>query len=198
MKKSYILIILISFLVISPKLYAQVECPCDFESVPKDTECWNEPFEGQDPSYIEDLPNGVLVCRTQGTPGTTTGAAAVELQVSQALIPELTSVCRRFHSEVGAACGPPSTPFITLTPAEVKACQCELLAYTTALNEGGISVSPGPPYECGNVDCAPPPTQPPVANVPTLSGWGLITTAGVLGLLAVIGLFVMRRRKLTA
>ena len=194
MKKSYILIILISFLVISPKLYAQVECPCDFESVPKDTECWNEPFEGQDPSYIEDLPNGVLVCRTQGTPGTTTGAAAVELQVSQALIPELTSVCRRFHNEVGAACGPPSTPFIELTPAELKACQCELLAYTTALNEGGISVSPGPPYECGNVDCR----QLVPSPIPTLNEYGMIITAGVLGLLAVIGLFVIRRRKASA
>ena len=66
MKKSYILRILISFLVISPKLYAQVECPCDFESVPKTTGCWTEPFEGQDPSYVEDFLTGLVVCRTQG------------------------------------------------------------------------------------------------------------------------------------
>jgi len=35
-------------------------------------------------------------------------------------------------------------------------------------------------------------------GIPTLSNWGMITTAGVLGLLAVIGLFVMRRKKATA
>jgi len=56
----------------------------------------------------------------------------------------------------------------------------------TALQSGD------PPYECENVDCTLP------TSVPTLSGWGLITTAGVLGLLAMIGLFVMRRRKAVA
>ncbi|MCH7519788.1 MAG: hypothetical protein IH964_12285 [Candidatus Dadabacteria bacterium] len=35
-------------------------------------------------------------------------------------------------------------------------------------------------------------------SIPTLSGWGIITTAGVLGLLAVIGLFVMRTRRTVA
>ena len=37
--------------------------------------------------------------------------------------------------------------------------------------------------------------KPPVANVPTLSEWGLIAMAGILGL---AGLMVMRRRKATA
>lgn len=47
-----------------------------------------------------------------------------------------------------------------LTPEEVRACQCDLLAYTTALNEvEGITVSGGPPYVCGFVDCTPPPPQ---------------------------------------
>ncbi len=83
----------------------------------------------------------------------------------------------------------------TLTDKQVKACQCELLAYTTALNEvAGIEVSGGPPYECGNVDCR----QKVLTPIPTLNEYGMIITAGVLGLLAVIGLFVMRRRKVSA
>jgi len=54
MAKNYILLLLISFLVISPKLYAQVECPCDFESVPMTTECWSDPFDPRRPSYEDD------------------------------------------------------------------------------------------------------------------------------------------------
>ncbi len=84
-----------------------------------------------------------------------------------------------------------------ITSEEVLACQCELLAYTTALNEvAGISVFNGPPYECGNVNLRTCQGLP--APIPTLNEWGMITTAGVLGLLAVIGLFVIRRRKVSA
>ena len=94
-----------------------------------------------------------------------------------------------------AGCGSDGlVEFTSLTPAELKACQCELLAYTTALNEGGITVSGGPPYECGNVDCR----QLVPSPIPTLNEYGMIITAGVLGLLAVIGLFVIRRRKVSA
>jgi len=81
-----------------------------------------------------------------------------------------------------------STGPINLTPEELKACQCELLAYTTALNEvAGISVTGGPPYVCGNVDCGPP-------TIPTLNEWGLLAMAGILGL---VGFMVIRRRKAT-
>ena len=43
----------------------------------------------------------------------------------------------------------------------------------------------------------PPPPPPPVpqATIPTLSEWGLIALAGILG---IVGLMVMRRRKVTA
>ncbi len=91
-------------------------------------------------------------------------------------------------------CEAPPFLEVFLTPEELKACQCELLAYTTALNEGGISVSPGPPYECFDVDCR----QKVLTPIPTLNEYGMIITAGVLGLLAVIGLFVIRRRKAAA
>ena len=95
-------------------------------------------------------------------------------------------------------CDAQSFESIDLTPEQVKACQCELLAYVTALNEvDGIEVSGGPQYECFDVDCRP---TPPIITppIPTLNEWGMIITAGVLGLLAVIGLFVMRTRRTVA
>lgn len=69
-----------------------------------------------------------------------------------------------------------------------------------------------PALDMGNVDCPPPDTdqrgvlrpqgdrcdigafESAEANIPTLSEWGLIAMAGVLGL---IGLYAVRRRKLT-
>ncbi|TDJ03160.1 MAG: IPTL-CTERM sorting domain-containing protein, partial [Candidatus Dadabacteria bacterium] len=38
---------------------------------------------------------------------------------------------------------------------------------------------------------------PPPTNIPTLSEWGLIAMAGILGL-GIIGFMVMRRRKVAA
>ncbi len=96
------------------------------------------------------------------------------------------------------ACSVQTSIMQPITTEEVLACQCELLAYTTALNEvAGISVFGGPPYECGNVNLQNCPEGPPT-TIPTLNEYGMIITAGVLGLLAVIGLFVMRRRKVSA
>ncbi len=47
---------------------------------------------------------------------------------------------------------------------------------------------------CSDVpECAPLPK-----NVPTLSGWGLISLAVVLGILGIAGFIVMRKRKVTA
>jgi len=45
--------------------------------------------------------------------------------------------------------------------------------------------------ECVNWDFPPPPP----AQVPTLSEWGLIAMAGILG---IVGFMVIRRRKVTA
>ena len=42
------------------------------------------------------------------------------------------------------------------------------------------------------------PTQVPVASVPTLSGWGLLSLAVVLGILGIAGFIAIRRRKITA
>jgi hypothetical protein len=40
--------------------------------------------------------------------------------------------------------------------------------------------------------------EPVVTNVPTLSEWGLISLAVVLGIMGIVGFMVMRRRKVTA
>jgi len=177
MKKSYILIILISFLVISPKLYAQVECPCDFESVPKDKGCWTEQFSGE-PVYTTD--QSCLVVNAGDT-----GTLAL-------LVNQQQSFCSTKNTIGLARCGP-STGTSNLTPEELKACQCELQAYVTALNDvDGITVSGGPPYTCGDVDCPSPIIKTPI---PTISEWGLLAMAGVLG---IVGFMVIRRRKATA
>ncbi len=191
MKKSYILIILISFLVISPKLYAQVECPCDYEAVPKDQACWIDPFLS-DPTYFNrPIKEGPVLCDL--TQFTFEPQIAFMSLFADAQDEGTNLVCGTFSSS-GVICGNQNMVVEDLTPEEFKTCQCELLAYTTALNEvAGISVSGGPPYQCRNVRCGQLPTP-----IPTLNEWGMITTAGVLGLLAVIGLFVMRRRKATA
>jgi len=194
MKKSYILIILISFLVISPKLYAQVECPCNFNAVPKDTDCWEE-CDGcnGDPVFkpctlegcLDGDENSCLLFQFISQ------APAAELGIFKADSGTLTCGVFNFDEESCLVSDQIEQP---LSEAEFAACQCELAAYVTALNEGGITVSPDPPYECGNVDCR----QKVLTPIPTLNEYGMIITAGVLGLLAVIGLFVIRRRKVSA
>ena len=47
-------------------------------------------------------------------------------------------------------------------------------------------------------ECVPPPTMGPITtNVPTLSEWGLLSLAVVLGILGIVGFMVIRRRKVT-
>jgi len=100
--------------------------------------------------------------------------------------------CVREGADIPPSCITESEDFI-LTPEEVIACQCELQAYVTALNDvDGITVSGGPPYACGDVDCPSPIITTPI---PTLSEWGLIAMAGILG---IVGYLVIRRRKVNA
>ncbi len=192
MKKSYILIILISFLVISPKLYAQVECPCDFDVVPKTTGCWADQYPNP-PIYhdMTDITNRNF-CETlnfRNEPrvrqiGFGVGGGTVQ--------PSSPSFCSILVFNLDDCFARLAIFHDDITPEEVRACQCELLAYTTALNEvDGIEVTGGPPYVCGDVDCRPVILSP----IPTLSEWGLIAMAGILG---IVGYLVIRRRKVTA
>jgi len=68
---------------------------------------------------------------------------------------------------------------------------------STALDDVDvITVSGGPPYACGDVECTQPnPPTEVITPIPTLSEWGLIVMAGILG---IVGFMVMRRRKVTA
>jgi len=193
MKKSYILIILISFLLISPKLYAQVTCPCNFDTVPKTTECWVDPFSpdapDDQPTYINEEDNARGLCGANNDVSSG-GRRAISIETRQQTELEARS-CGIVGIQVPPACGP-QIFHTDLTPEELKACQCELLAYVTALNDvDGITVSGGPPYTCGDVDCRTATLSP----IPTLSEWGLIAMAGVLG---IVGYLVIRRRKVTA
>jgi len=61
-------------------------------------------------------------------------------------------------------------------------------------------VCEGQPIQVTSCECPEPtPTPPPsVTNIPTLSGWGLLSLAVVLGILGIAGFIVIRRRKVTA
>lgn len=59
---------------------------------------------------------------------------------------------------------------------------------TNTIIDPPIMVGDGP----AGIAITPPPPQ---RNIPTLSEWGLIATAGILG---IIGLFALQRRKATA
>ena len=50
----------------------------------------------------------------------------------------------------------------------------------------------------GNSETASPTMGPVATSVPTLSGWGLLSLAVVLGILAIAVFMVMRRRKAAA
>jgi len=198
MNFGFLISVMVAVLIIGRSLDASaqtqgVECPCNYEKVPKDKACWTEPFSSQ-PGYKEvGTPEGAVFCELR-QPVTN---AIIELAVFDATQskPAESSTCTvQLPAENGGECGPQTQKVEPLTPEEVKACQCELLAYVTALNEvDGIMVSGGPPYDCIDVNCTVVLTP-----IPTLNEYGMIITAGVLGLLAVIGLFVMRRRKVSA
>jgi len=185
----FLISVIVAVLIIGKSLDAtaqgrEVVCPCDFESVPMTTGCWVEPY-GDDPDYIDlelEDPN-TTICRT-GQIRDEGDIIETDLGVEDnTQDPDKPSFCF-IELQMLTDCNAEGGKTI-ITPEQVKACQCELLAYTTALNEvDGISVSPEPPYECFDVDCQ----QKVLTPIPTLNEYGMIITAGVLGLLAVIGL----------
>ncbi len=167
-------------------------CPCDFNDlIPKTKECWTTPYK-TNPEYVKrpnpDFPPGNCITQN-GPPATQTYIGITEddipsmhvhVCVASTIIP-LPPGCPR---------GVDEEETVLYGPEELKACQCELLAYVTSLNEvDGISVSGGPPYECGDVDCPSPIITTPI---PALNEWGLIAMVGILG---IVGFMILRRRK---
>jgi len=191
----FIIMVIVAVLIIgiSRDATAQTQgvgCPCRFfESVPMTAGCWT--FGTDDVEWLENNVKGLCEAAHVEQVSNKLNVIALQVIFPTETLPTRDRLCRTFIDTV-TDCDAVSIIKTDITPEEVRACQCELLAYTTALNEGGIMVSGGPPYECGNVDCQV------LTPIPTLNEYGMIITAGVLGLLAVIGLFVMRRRKVRA
>jgi len=188
---SLVLVALIGY-VFLPAARAQVQCPCDFNTVPKTPACWTDPFTTE-PSFNSDVdnpPQPEAICITVNSTANFNPLIRVRVNVSEA-----GDLICRISPTVLTGCG--TELFIGgLTEEQFEACLCDLEAYTTELNNvAGISVSPGPPYICSpSIDCTPP---PPIITtpIPTLSEWGLLAIAGILG---IVGFMVIRRRKVAS
>ena len=182
------------FLVAAKAQPEEVKCPCDYaQTIPKTQSCWTEPFD-MDPLYNEIFDGEVLnICQVaNGRLSPEPVVVLLNITTDGANVPD-PAQCQ-ITSFGNPECSNETINVVhtSLTPEEINACQCELLAYVTSLNEvGGLTVTGGPPSVCGNIRCTP-------AAVPTLNHWGMMITAGVLGLFAVIGLFVMRTRRRVA
>jgi len=181
------------FLVAAKAQPEEVKCPCDYsQAIPKSQSCWTEPFE-RGPTYTEIFDGTQLLgCQINAFSDEETPDASMTVTTAAANSPDAPT-CETLSNNPIPECDSVSGFVVhtSLTPEEVNACQCELLAYVTSLNEvEGITVNGGPPYTCGDVDCSPPPiiTTP----IPTLNEWGLLAIAGLLGL---VGFMVIRRRK---
>jgi len=185
---SLVFVALIGY-VFLPAARAQAQCPCDFNNaIPKTTACWVNPFVTTQPIFESDVtipPQNEAICITGNSTADLSIRIFVRVLVNEVGVPN----CRTFN-DGPAECG--TELFENLTEEEFEACLGDLEAYTTELNEvEGISVIPDPPYHC-----TPPPPPPIITTpIPTLSEWGLIAIAGILG---IVGFMVIRRRKVTA
>jgi len=146
--------------VLLPTAVAQpndVICPCDFDaSIQEAPECWDVHDFGPIFSSPLDTPpsNGCMLfagelisgdellfdVREKGVLGNQDNKCQVKVQLEESSI-----------------CGPNrNITHEQISDAELKACQCQLQAYATALNEGGTGVEGGPPYLCAeDIDCTP-------------------------------------------
>ena len=131
------------FLVAAKAQPEEVQCPCDYsQTIPKTQSCWTDPFETE-PIYVEIFADELLTsCQISNNDFDATTRMDI-----------LTSACQ-IALDGNPGCDSASVLHTLLTPEQVNACQCELLAYVTSLNEvEGITVTGGPPYVCGNIDC---------------------------------------------
>jgi len=95
---------------------------------------------------------------------------------------------------VPPCCGIPSINECSGGEDALSTCQTQVCMDNPGLcvfDEDAICVAGD---EIGTGSCVSP--QP--TSVPTLSGWGLMSLAVVLGILGIAGFMVMRRRKVTA
>jgi len=156
-------------------------CPCNFDDVPKTSDCWVEGVGFE--TFLENGNEGCAVSNNE-QPQTL-------LLVEQEEQGELFCTINAEREACGD--GAFSTQ-VGLTEAEYAACKCDLEAYATALNNEDNNVTVDgdgvPPYRCLGSECAPGSIPAPLA-IPTLNQWGMIIMAGFLGLVA---LYAIRRR----
>jgi len=160
MKKNYILIILISLLVLSPKLYAQVE-GCFITIIKEANPPDNTPFE------FDVSGTGGVFPFTLSDPSDN----SVEFLIGVGTSVDVTEVIPEGWELVNIECSGIGVEIVSIENGRNFTClKIFDMATCTFENEG--------------------PT-----NVPTLSEWGLIAMAGILG---IVGFLVMRRRKSVA
>ena len=124
-------IVAVLMIGIAPETTAQgneVECPCDFDSVRMTQGCWTDGTMG-DPLYIEideDTPPKLDCFLMNDTSGTD---KFVQLRATDS--EQLGEFCTTFVVN-DSDCGNINIIDLNLTPAQVLACQCELLAYVAS------------------------------------------------------------------
>jgi hypothetical protein len=125
-----------------PGTEACTNCPCDFFSVPMTAGCWA--VDSDQPHFFPfQSPLADIACelRRQGE-GRFKGIAVVVF-VEQDLT-DLSCTIRVFSD----TCPVFSVLHTSLDEDTIADCSTCLEAYATALNNGGIGVSGGPPYNC--------------------------------------------------
>lgn len=235
MNKNYILIILISFLVLSPKLYAQI-LPARCVDLVTNIDMWGRPARGVDLRAYTNSTLHWIGCPSNGCEpddffcdfdpntqtlsfGTTRSTLRAAVDPGNAegdTMPDENSslgtdcdgcCCDQFP--LFGVCNAPDA-FNNGVPIDAADALCNALGYASgSLTEVDSNTCPeanaiaadgsdwtsdfvdssgyGQTYTCvGFRD---------VSSVPTLSEWGLIAMAGILG---IAGFMVMRRRRLTA
>jgi len=236
MKKNYILIILISLLVLSPKLYAQLgnSRPATCDDLVTEIDMWGRPARGVDLRaytnstlhWIGCPSNGcspdeffcffdpitqTLSFGTDDDPNNNLRAAVDPGNAEGDTMPDenLTGCCNAQNPLFGLCNAPDANN--NGVPIDAAEALCFALGYESgSLTEVDSNSCPeanaitadgsdwtsdfvesegfGNTYTCVGFRVFP-------TNIPTLSEWGLIAMAGLLG---IIGFMVMRRRKVTA
>lgn len=107
-------------------------CPCDFFIVPMTVECWVTDFTPQfsdGGAFQDELPGW---CILEGTE-------------AMSVSPHDTCRIGQFRSDT---CYAPDDFTSRLSPSEADSCRTCLGNYAAELNDSGVRVIGGPPYEC--------------------------------------------------
>jgi hypothetical protein len=238
MKKYYISLILLTLLVLSPELYAQV-LPATCDALVTDIDMWGEPARGVDLRAYTNSTLHWIGCPSDGCdpdeffcdfdPATETlsfGAAGEFDDALRAAVDPGNAEGDAMPTENLTGCCDASNPLFGVcnapdannngVPIDAADALCNALGYEngslTWVDSNGCpeahaitadgsdwtsdfvgSPGFGQTYTCVGFRAEPVPT--PTPTIPTLSEWGLIAMAGLMG---IVGFIVMRRKKVAA